>query len=93
MEGGNLEGLSEEDNRRMAQMMETMQMKDSLRMYNFLVEKCFNHCIEGFRRKTLDKTEETCVKRCAEKFLKSTSRVSMRFAELQSDAVSPDDSR
>jgi len=90
MEGMNLDGLSEEDNQRMARMMETMQMRDSLRMYNFLVEKCFNNCVDGFRRKTLDKQEEQCVRRCAEKFLKHTARVSMRFAELQTGSPIPD---
>ena len=30
----------------------------SLRMYNSLVEKCFKECVDGFRRKDLDATEE-----------------------------------
>lgn len=30
----------------------------SLRMYNSLVERCFRDCVEGFRRKDLDATEE-----------------------------------
>ena len=58
----------------------------SLRMYNSLVERCFKDCVEGFRRKTLDKSEEGCVKHCAEKFLKHTTRVGMRLAELQGGA-------
>lgn len=58
----------------------------SLRLYNSLVERCFRDCVDNFRRKTLDKTEETCVKRCGEKFLKHTTRVGMRLAELQSGA-------
>lgn len=59
-------------------------------MYNNLVEKCFNNCVDNFRRKTLDKDEDKCIKRCAEKFLKHTARVSMRFAELNSGAATPD---
>lgn len=62
----------------------------SLKMYNSLVERCFSHCIENFRRKTLDKQEETCVKRCAEKYLKHSMRVSMRFAELNQGSPTPD---
>jgi hypothetical protein len=62
----------------------------SLRMYNNLVEKCFNNCVDTFRRKTLDKDEDKCIRRCAEKFLKHTARVSMRFAELNSGAATPD---
>lgn len=30
----------------------------SLRMYNALVERCFTDCVESFRRKDLDSTEE-----------------------------------
>lgn len=62
----------------------------SLRMYNSLVERCFTDCVDTFRRKTLDKQEETCVRRCAEKFLKHSMRVGMRFAELNQGAATPD---
>ncbi|KAK9170486.1 hypothetical protein Syun_002626 [Stephania yunnanensis] len=61
-----------------------------LRMYNTLVERCFNDCVDSFRRKSLDKQEETCVRRCAEKFLKHSMRVGMRFAELNQGAATPD---
>ncbi|KAJ0734655.1 putative Tim10-like domain superfamily protein [Helianthus annuus] len=63
----------------------------SLRMYNTLVERCFTDCVDTFRRKTLDKQEETCVKRCAEKFLKHSMRVGMRFAELNQGAATQDE--
>ena len=62
----------------------------SLRMYNTLVERCFTDCVDTFRRKTLDKQEETCVRRCAEKFLKHSMRVGLRFAELNQGAATPD---
>lgn len=62
----------------------------SLRMYNALVERCFTDCVETFRRKSLDKQEETCVRRCAEKFLKHSMRVGLRFAELNQGAATPD---
>lgn len=62
----------------------------SLRMYNTLVEKCFTDCVDSFRRKTLDKQEETCVRRCAEKFLKHSMRVGLRFAELNQGAATQD---
>ncbi|KAK2972373.1 hypothetical protein RJ640_014431 [Escallonia rubra] len=62
-----------------------------LRMYNSLVERCFSDCVDTFRRKTLDKQEETCVRRCAEKFLKHSMRVGMRFAELNNNAATKDD--
>ena len=33
--------------------------RSSLRMYNNLVERCFVTCVDSFRRKTLEKSEET----------------------------------
>lgn len=30
----------------------------SLRMYNSLVEKCFKDCVDSFRRKDLESSEE-----------------------------------
>jgi Tim10/DDP family zinc finger len=94
----------------------------SLRMYNSLVEKCFRDCVDSFRRKDLESSEEKvrhllfvsyatcsvphacldysahdygstgtlvlvqCVQRCCEKFMKHSSRVGVRFAELSAQA-------
>ncbi|KAL1188040.1 Mitochondrial import inner membrane translocase subunit TIM9 [Cardamine amara subsp. amara] len=85
-----LEGLPEEDKAKMSSMIEQLQLRDSLRMYNSLVERCFVDCVDSFTRKTLHKQEETCVMRCAEKFLKHTMRVGMRFAELNQNAPTQD---
>ncbi|MBA0644387.1 hypothetical protein Goklo_028555 [Gossypium klotzschianum] len=85
-----LEGLPEEDKARMSSMIDHVQLRDSLRMYNSLVERCFNDCVDNFTRKTLQKQEETCVMRCAEKFLKHSMRVGLRFAELNSQAATQD---
>ena len=49
-----------------------MQMKDSLRMYNNLVESCFMHCVSSFRSQSLAGDEDECVKKCAEKYIKLT---------------------
>ncbi|KAH7422484.1 hypothetical protein KP509_12G010600 [Ceratopteris richardii] len=59
-------------------------------MYNSLVERCFMQCIDNFRRKTLDKQEESCVRVCAEKYLKHSMRVSLRFTELNQGSMTPD---
>uniref|UniRef100_A0A6T7VR93 Mitochondrial import inner membrane translocase subunit n=1 Tax=Pyramimonas obovata TaxID=1411642 RepID=A0A6T7VR93_9CHLO len=75
-------GLNEQDSKEMMKMIEDMQMRDSLKMYNRLVERCFNTCVDSFRRKNLDSGEERCVTKCTEKFLKHSARVSVRFAEL-----------
>jgi len=87
---GDMTNIPEEDQQRMTKMIEQFQIRDSLRMYNSLVERCFDHCVDSFRRKSLDKQEETCVQRCAEKFLKHSMRVSMRFAELNQGSPTPD---
>ncbi|KAF4350648.1 hypothetical protein CsatB_029828 [Cannabis sativa] len=90
MLGGDMPQLSEEDNVRMSTMIDQLQIRDSLRMYNSLVERCFTDCVDTFKHKSLQKQEESCVRRCAEKFLKHSMRVGMRFAELNQGAATQD---
>ena len=66
----------------MMQMLEDIQMRDSLRMFNGIVERCFSECVTGFRSKTMGEQEEKCVTTCAQKFLKYSARVGQRFGEL-----------
>ncbi|KAK8483726.1 hypothetical protein V6N12_020103 [Hibiscus sabdariffa] len=82
-----LEGLPEEDKNRMSAMIDHLQLRDSLRMYNSLVERCFNDCVDNFTRKTLQKQEETCVARCAEKFLKHSMRVGLSRERASKEAA------
>mmetsp|Transcript_13946 Transcript_13946/g.16828 ORF Transcript_13946/g.16828 Transcript_13946/m.16828 type:complete len:105 (-) Transcript_13946:103-417(-) len=82
MDPGALGELTADDQKVMMKMVEDMQTRDSLKLYNRLVERCFSHCVDSFRRKTLDGHEEKCVAKCAEKFLKHTARASLRFHEL-----------
>ena len=63
--------------------LEAMQTKDSLRMYNDLVERCYLQCVTSFRSQSLKEEEKTCVASCAEKYIKLTQRVGFRFAEHQ----------
>ncbi|OWM68805.1 mitochondrial import inner membrane translocase subunit Tim9 [Punica granatum] len=87
---GDLDNLPEADKIRMSGMIDQLQIRDSLRMYNSLVERCFSDCVDSFKHKKLQKQEETCVQRCAEKFLKHSMRVGMRFAELNQGAATQD---
>lgn len=57
------------------------------RMYNRLVERCFKECVTRFRSKKMDDGELACVSKCAEKYLKLTSRAGFRFAEFQSQSA------
>ena len=52
-------------------------------MYNNVVRRCFDNCVTGFRSKTLSKGEIGCVEQCAERYIKMTQRVGLRFAEHQ----------
>ena len=62
--------------------LEELQVKDTLRMFNGLVERCFGECVHAFRSKMLTEPEEKCVTTCSEKYLKHTNRVGQRFGEL-----------
>ncbi|CAN0007812.1 unnamed protein product, partial [Ectocarpus fasciculatus] len=70
---------------------ETRQRKDSLAMYNNLVFRCFDECSKvrraiwqlSFRSKRLDDGETKCINVCAEKYIKLTSRVALRFQDIQ----------
>ena len=78
----------------MNKQLEVLQAKDSIGMYNFMVERCFADCINSFRSKTLDESEKACVSKCSEKYIKLTQRVGFRFAEFNqvsraARAVSP----
>lgn len=68
--------------------LEDQQMKDSLKMYNNLVESCFDKCVMvgwggNFTSKNLSDTESKCINTCGNKFMKLTQRVGFRFAEFQ----------
>lgn len=69
----------------MMAMMQEMQMLDSLRMYNELVERCFGSCVDSFRARKLDGKEEACIRKCSEKFVKFAARAGERFQEHQKE--------
>ncbi|KAG8462696.1 hypothetical protein KFE25_004672 [Diacronema lutheri] len=72
----------DQDQARMLAALEEMQMRDSLRTFNGLVERCFTDCVTGFRSKSLTDGEDKCVTACAEKFFNHARRVGQRFGEL-----------
>ncbi|CAG8585821.1 10464_t:CDS:2 [Diversispora eburnea] len=49
-------------------------MRDFMKFYTNLVERCFNDCINDFTSKALSSKEETCIFRCTDKFLKHNER-------------------
>jgi hypothetical protein len=50
--------MSAENKQMLAASLEHMQVRDSLKMYNNLVERCFRECAEDMRSKALSSTEE-----------------------------------
>ncbi|CAO3648753.1 Tim10/DDP family zinc finger protein [Cunninghamella echinulata] len=70
-------------------MLEYKQMKDFLRIYNGLVQRCFEDCATDFTTKSLTGKEEACANKCADKFLKHSERVGARFAEINQQMTPP----
>ncbi|KAG5519676.1 hypothetical protein PMAC_001832 [Pneumocystis sp. 'macacae'] len=73
-----MEALNQKEQATLQGIMEIKQMKDFMKMYSNLVQKCFSDCINEFISKSLNSKEETCVIRCANKFLKHSERVGQR---------------
>merc|ERR1712087_259414 len=78
-----MENMSQRDQHQVLAQLNDMQMTESMNTYNNLVERCFNECVTSFRAKTLEKSEEECVKRCVSKFMSFSQRVAQRFQEKQ----------
>ncbi|GAA5852256.1 hypothetical protein JCM3775_003913 [Rhodotorula graminis] len=68
-------------------MMQQKQMKDFMSLYQNLVERCFTSCCNDFTSKALSSKEEFCVNTCADKFLKHSERVGLRFSEQNAEMM------
>ncbi|WFD35196.1 protein transporter tim9 [Malassezia cuniculi] len=66
-----LSSLSSSEQLAMQQIIEQKQMKDFMRLYTGLVERCFSACCNDFTSKALTNKE----------FLKHSERVGARFSE------------
>jgi import inner membrane translocase subunit TIM9 len=68
-----IQQLPQHQQQDLQRQIEEMSLKDSLLMYNNVVEKCFNECVTGFRSKMVsgDMSRNPCVKtdavRCEER--------------------------
>jgi len=58
-----------------------MQMRDTVRSFNGLVERCFHNCIKDFGTRSITDKEELCLVRCTDKFMKHSMRVARVFSE------------
>lgn len=73
--------LSSGEQQAMQRLIEQKQMKDFMRLYTGLVERCFDSCCNDFTSKALSSKEQTCVENCTQKWLKHSERVGARFQE------------
>eukprot|EP00160_Parvularia_atlantis_P020567 Unigene8584_Nuclearia_a/m.26286 Unigene8584_Nuclearia_a/g.26286 ORF Unigene8584_Nuclearia_a/g.26286 Unigene8584_Nuclearia_a/m.26286 type:complete len:101 (+) Unigene8584_Nuclearia_a:27-329(+) len=78
-----LSSLTEQDRMKMLQLLSEKQMKDTMRLYNSLVERCFTDCALDFTTRSLTSKEEQCINKCADKFFRHSARVGQRFQEQQ----------
>ncbi|VVT56081.1 uncharacterized protein SAPINGB_P004792 [Magnusiomyces paraingens] len=76
-----MDQLNAREQQEFQQLVERKQMKDFMRLYSSLVQRCFSDCVNDFTSNTLSFKEETCINRCSEKFLKHSERVGQRFQE------------
>ncbi|KAL1921824.1 uncharacterized protein VTP21DRAFT_10466 [Calcarisporiella thermophila] len=79
--GGGGGQFNQAEQMRLQQLIEQKQMRDFMRLYTGLVERCFNDCVSDFNSTALSAKEETCISLCSDKFLKHSERVGQRFAE------------
>ncbi|KAH9442246.1 hypothetical protein Pst134EA_027961 [Puccinia striiformis f. sp. tritici] len=79
--------LSSQDSAQLNRLIEQKQMKDFLKLYSSLVERCFTSCCQDFTSRALSSKEESCVNNCADKFLKHSERVGSRFSEHNAEMM------
>ncbi|ODQ63819.1 mitochondrial import inner membrane translocase subunit TIM9 [Nadsonia fulvescens var. elongata DSM 6958] len=76
-----MDQLNGREQQEFQQLVEKKQMKDFMRLYSSLVQRCFSDCVNDFTSDTLTNKEEGCLQKCSEKFLKHSERVGQRFQE------------
>ncbi|GMH68180.1 hypothetical protein TrST_g5420 [Triparma strigata] len=77
------QALSQSQQQELMRDMENNQLKESLSLYNRVVDQCVRECVTSFKSKKLDSYEMPCVENCSAKLFSATARVGQRFAEIQ----------
>ncbi|TPX41204.1 hypothetical protein SeMB42_g05679 [Synchytrium endobioticum] len=70
--------LNDRERMQMQSIVEQRQMKDFMRLYGNLVDRCFLDCVNDFTSKVVSEKEATCLSRCTDKFMKHSERVGGR---------------
>jgi import inner membrane translocase subunit TIM9 len=53
-------------------------------MFNQVTSTCFDRCVKSFKSRVLDESEQACLLACANKSVRTTKRVGLRFQEANS---------
>ncbi|GMM49978.1 protein transporter [Starmerella bacillaris] len=77
-----MDQLNPREQQEFSQIVERKQMKDFMRLYSSLVERCFSDCVNDFTSERMTSKETDCVSKCSEKFLKHSERIGQRFQEM-----------
>ena len=93
MDPAALDRLTDREKVQVMDVMNEMQVQESMNTYNNLVERCFGECINTFRQKPLDKPETSCVENCVKKIpthcIKVTAATSGSTRILMISFISP----
>mmetsp|Transcript_29982 Transcript_29982/g.71984 ORF Transcript_29982/g.71984 Transcript_29982/m.71984 type:complete len:90 (-) Transcript_29982:83-352(-) len=81
MDPNMLAQMSNREREHVTNSLNELQVQSMMDTYNGLVERCFGECVQHFRTKNLDGTEEECLRTCVAKSLSFTQRLQQRFAE------------
>eukprot|EP00924_Labyrinthula_sp_SR-Ha-C_P013688 maker-scaffold_5-snap-gene-10.65-mRNA-1 protein AED:0.37 eAED:0.46 QI:93/0.5/0.33/1/0/0/3/0/119 len=65
------------------QILEELQVGDTLTLYNRITERCYSRCVKNFHSQKLNGAENQCLDTCVTKFMKMSQRIGQRYQEHQ----------
>ncbi|KAF0852370.1 mitochondrial inner membrane translocase subunit Tim9 [Andalucia godoyi] len=74
---------SQREQQAVAEHLQNLEVRESLRSFNSLADRCFARCVSSFRTNKLSQEEKQCGAMCAEKFFKHQQRVMKAYLEEQ----------
>ncbi|CAN6358271.1 unnamed protein product [Urochloa humidicola] len=85
-------GDEEEYQARLTAVVDGLQTRDAMRLYNWLSQRCFSDCVVTFYRRALGKREAECVRSCVRKYQVFSTTSAAHFAQVAGTAASPSSS-
>nr|ANM86777.1 Tim9 [Stygiella incarcerata] len=74
-----LSHLSEKQQAKLFDKLEDFQVRDAMRVFHIVSQRCFDQCVTSFRSSNLSSSEAKCLKDCAQKYFKHQQRVLQAF--------------